>query len=63
MTSSAVILSATRSGNTLILSWPQGILQSATNISGPYSDNTSASSPYPVPLSGAQQFFRVRVPR
>jgi len=59
--SSAVTVSATRSGNTLILRWPQGTLQSASQLGGSFSDVTNAASPYSVPLSGAQQYFRVRV--
>ena len=61
VTSSAVTLSFTRSGNNLVLSWPQGTLQSASQVTGPYTDMTGVSSPYSAPLSGPQKYFRVRV--
>lgn len=61
VTSSAVTVTFTRSGSNLILSWPQGTLQSAPQLTGPYNDINGANSPYTVPLSGPQQYFRVRV--
>jgi hypothetical protein len=44
------------------MSWPSGwILQSATNVAGPYSDVTGATSPYSYNTTQApQQFFRLR---
>jgi hypothetical protein len=61
VTGSVVTLTYTRSGNNLILSWPQGTLQSATQVTGPYGDMTGVSSPYTAPLVGPQKYFRVRV--
>ncbi len=56
-----VTLTFTNSGaGQLGLNWPGGTLQSATNVSGPYADLTNAVSPYLVPMTTAQQFFRVR---
>jgi hypothetical protein len=49
------------SGGQLQLSWPGGILQSASQPEGPYTDVAGATSPYMVTPSGAQQFYRVRV--
>jgi len=50
----------TRNGNTLTLTWPSGwFLQSATDVTGPYSD-VEAISPYPVSMIAPQQFFRLR---
>jgi uncharacterized repeat protein (TIGR01451 family) len=49
------------SGNQVLLSWPGGILQSATQATGPYSDIVGANSPYAISPSGPRQFFRVRV--
>lgn len=46
----------------LVLSWPQGVLQSADDVKGSYSDLTNAFSPYSVPLSRLRQFYRVRTP-
>jgi len=36
-------------------------LQSASQATGNYSDITNATSPFSVPMSGSQQFYRVRV--
>ncbi len=43
----------------LQLSWPLGSLQSATNLSGPWSAVAGATSPYTVTPTGAQQFYRI----
>jgi beta-glucanase (GH16 family) len=45
----------------VILSWPGGTLQSATNLSGPWNDITDASSPRTNPVSAAQEFYRLRL--
>ena len=57
----SVTISVQYSGNQVLLSWPGGILQSATQATGPYSDVIGANSPYAVNPSGPRQFFRVRV--
>ena len=51
-----------RQGNDLVLTWPSGwILQSASNVAGPYSDVPGAGSPYSYNMTqGSQQFFRLR---
>ncbi len=51
-----------RQGNNLVLTWPAGwILQSATNVAGPYSDLTNASQSYTHDMNGQpQRFFRLR---
>jgi hypothetical protein len=53
-------LSVAVQGHTLTLSW-QGTatLQSATNISGPWSTVNGATSPYQVTTTGLQMFFRL----
>lgn len=56
-----VTLYLQRSGSNVMLLWSPGILQSAANVLGPYSDLPTATSPYSVPPSGAGQFYRVRV--
>jgi hypothetical protein len=48
------------SGNQMQLTWPNGILQSASQANGPYTDVIGATSPYTVTPSAPQQFFRVR---
>ena len=42
------------------LNWNYGVLQSATNISGPYFDMTNATPPFVIPTTNSQQFFRIR---
>jgi len=46
-------------GGQVQLSWDAGILQNATNVAGPYNSLTNAASPYTIPASNGQQFFRV----
>jgi hypothetical protein len=59
--SSGPSLTAQRSENGLVLSWPSGYtLQSASNVGGPYQDVSGATSPYSAPLGKQQEFFRLR---
>jgi hypothetical protein len=54
-------LTGVRTGGTLILTWPAPfILQSAPSVNGPYRDVPGAVSPYSVPMTAPQQFFRLR---
>jgi beta-galactosidase len=48
----------TASGN-LILNWPYGSLQSATNLFGPWTNVTGAASPLTNMPNAPQQFYRV----
>jgi hypothetical protein len=52
------------SGGNLVISWSQGVLQSSSQINGTFTNITSATSPYSVPIgaSGSQQFYRLRIP-
>ncbi|MGH7991921.1 MAG: DUF2341 domain-containing protein [Limisphaerales bacterium] len=59
--SSAVTLTIQRSGNNVILTWPSGTLQSASTVPGTYNNVAGATSPYTNRISGATQFYRVRV--
>jgi hypothetical protein len=54
-------LSITSSGNAVVLTWPVGILQSAANAAGPYTDQNSAS-PSTNSVTPGNSFWRVRVP-
>ncbi|HXR48234.1 MAG TPA: glycoside hydrolase family 2 TIM barrel-domain containing protein [Candidatus Limnocylindrales bacterium] len=45
----------------LILDWPFGTLQSATNVTGPWNDVMGMMSPYTNTLNEPQEFFRVRL--
>ena len=47
-------------GTNLTLTWLQGSLLQATNVTGPWTTNTTAS-PYTVVPTNAQMYFRVRV--
>jgi hypothetical protein len=50
-----------RSGNSLVLQWGNGsVLQTATNVAGPYQDVSGATSPYTVNFTDPARFFRVR---
>lgn len=58
----SVYLTVTKTGPTsLSLSWPVGNLQSASVVTGPYTDVGGASSPYPHSTTGAPTFYRVRI--
>src|SRR5437667_2995361 len=55
------VLTFSRSGNTLTLSWGPGwTLQSSTNVAGPYLDVQGAASSYPVSMAKPREFFRLR---
>ena len=56
------VLSFERNGNDLILTWEGSFtLQSATDVSGPYSDISGAMSPFTNSISATgQMFFRLR---
>lgn len=54
-------LTATAAGKTIVISWSSGTLQSATTVTGPYTDVAGATSPYTNVISGAQMFFRSHV--
>lgn len=54
-------LTASTSGNNILISWSTGTLQSAPAVNGPYTNITGATSPYTNALSGAQLFFRAHV--
>ena len=57
-----VRLSASQSGNDLVLSWPFGTLQEADQVTGTYTDITTATSPYTIAISKtAPKFYRVKV--
>jgi len=45
----------------LILNWPFGTLQSATNVLGPWSDVNGATPPFTNIPAGPQQFYRIQL--
>jgi len=54
----AIRLNATTSGKNLIITWPDGTLQSSTNVSGPFITVPGATSPYTNSITGKQLYFR-----
>jgi hypothetical protein len=55
----APIIAAGPGANQVTVTWPAGVLQSATSVSGPYTDVPGATSPHVVTPSGAT-FYRTR---
>ena len=49
-------------GGNVQLTWSVGTLQSSTNVTGAFTDLPSATSPYIVPATNAQKFYRVHNP-
>ena len=60
-TSPLVKLEISRSGNNVQLTWPRGLLLEAGTVTGPWTTNSAASSPYITPAAGPQKFYRVLV--
>ena len=48
-------------GDQLELTWPGGVLQSATEAEGPYGDVTHAVSPLRITPSTGRSFYRVKI--
>ncbi|HWI57844.1 MAG TPA: DUF2341 domain-containing protein, partial [Bacillota bacterium] len=61
ISSSAVTITCRVLNGNLVLSWPQGTLQVADQVNGTYNDVTTATSPYSVPLTATQKFYRIKV--
>ena len=54
-------LGVTNAGNgQLQLNWDYGLLQCATNVAGPYDTISNITSPYIVPMTNAQTFYRIQ---
>lgn len=51
-----------KSGGNVILTWPVGVLQQATNVTGVYSNVNGATSPYTNAASGSAKYYRIHVP-
>jgi hypothetical protein len=56
-----VMLQIQRSGTNVQLKWSQGLLLQATNVTGPWTTNNGATSPFTVAPTAAQKFYRVQV--
>jgi len=58
----SVSITAEMIDGSIILSWPAGTLQSATDISGPWVDVDGATSPRTNSTSGTREFYRLKFP-
>jgi fibronectin type 3 domain-containing protein len=59
--SANVTLSVQPTSDGFTIDWPNGTLQSTTNLTGPWQDVTGATAPFAVTNSLPMQFFRVKV--
>jgi beta-glucanase (GH16 family) len=50
------------SGGQLVLGWPAGTLQSATNLTGPWLNVPGAQSLWTNPMTAEREFFRIQLP-
>jgi beta-glucanase (GH16 family) len=57
------ILCIQQCSTNIMLTWPDGVLQSATNITGPWEDVPGACAPYTNCTDQPQQFHRLRLPQ
>jgi hypothetical protein len=55
-----ITLTIQNTGNQVILTWPAGTLQSASQLTGPFNTVAGATSPYTNTVSGSQNFYRVQ---
>jgi hypothetical protein len=55
-----ITLGTSVTNNTITFTWPEGVLQSATNVTGPWTSIVT-TPPYTVTTTGARQFFRLRL--
>jgi hypothetical protein len=56
-----VTLNSSFNGSTMTLSWSQGVLLEADQVTGPWTTNTTATSPFTVTPSAPQKFYRIQV--
>ena len=62
ITVTAPTIGITHSGSGLVLNWPAGtLLLQAPTVLGPWTTNNAAVSPYTVPVTSGNQFFRLLV--
>jgi len=45
----------------VVLNWPAGVLLQAPNLTGPWTTNSAAVSPYTVTAASGNQFFKLLV--
>ena len=56
-----VTLGVADRGSSPVLTWPAGALLQAPTLFGPWTTNTTAVSPYVVPVAAGNQFFKVLI--
>jgi len=56
-----LVFSVRTLSGSVILNWPYGTLQSATNILGPWTNVNGAASPYTNTPAGPQGFYRIQL--
>jgi hypothetical protein len=57
-----ILVSVNKVGGNLQLNWPLGSLLQSTNVTGPWTTNNAAMSPYTITNSGnGNMFFKVLV--
>ena len=54
-------MTMTQAGSAYQINWTLGTLESATNVAGPYTPVSGATSPYTMPLTGPAVFYRVQL--
>ena len=54
-------ITITHSGSNVVLSWQHGTLLQSPSVSGPWTTNNAAASPYTVPATSGNKFFRLLV--
>ena len=54
-------LTAVKSGNNIVITWPAGTLQAAPVVNGSYTNVVGATSPYTNAISGSQQYYRAQL--
>ena len=56
-----LVFTVQSSASGIVLNWPYGTLQSATNLSGPWNNVPGVVSPFTNSPIGSQQFYRIRL--
>lgn len=59
-TVASVSMAINRSGANVTLTWPNGTLQTTPAMGGSWTDVSGVTSPYTVPATNSQAFFRIR---
>jgi len=55
-----LVVSNVTDGGQMQLNWGYGTLQTATNVTGPYSNLSEAVPPFTITTTNAQQFYRIK---